>query len=63
MDRLDLSVNILVNWYKNSGTDPLGSKAWTIDEGGNEQLRVDVDVEDDEDGLVRLPRFAKANDG
>ena len=60
MDRLDLSVNILVSWYKNSGTDPLGSKAWTIDEGGNE-VRVVVDV--DEDGLVRLPRFAKANDG
>ena len=61
MDRLDLSVNILVSWYRNSGTDPLGSKAWTIDEGGNEQLR--IVVEDEEDGLVRLPRFAKANDG
>ena len=58
MDRLDLSVNILVSWYKNSGTDPLGSKAWTIDEGGNE-----LKVVDEEDGLVRLPRFAKANDG
>ena len=64
IDRLVLSVNILVSWYKNSGTDPLGNNACTIDEGGSEVMELVVDNE--EDGLLVFrfePRFAKANDG
>ena len=54
-------IRSLLLMKRKNGKD--GGAGSTTGKGGNEQLRVVVDVEDDEDRLVRLPRFAKANDG